>query len=1014
MNFIKTIFKYKRSRIWFIVSVSLIVLIAVIGILAETALFQLFTTALGPRLNKSFGGGTYYVSDYLDKDDAFTKSNLVNERISEEGIIMLKNEDNALPLAEGSKISVFGKNSVNLAYGGSGSGAFTVTSETPTIFDSLEAAGFKYNNVLKEFYENDNASGSGRPESPTLDMQRSTLPGFATGETPYSSYTQAVRDSYNEYNAAALVVISRIGGESFDLPRTMIDTEGALNEADHYLELDKNEQDLLVNVCNEFDKVVLIVNCSTSMELGFLDPAADHDDTLVDGMAGIDAKIDAALWIGSPGWSGINALGRVLKGQVTPSGRTIDTYQRDFTKDPTYQNFADQLVTNGNTYLVSDGSKPSIPEHFVDYEESIYVGYRYYETRGYGNESWYDDNVVFPFGYGLSYTTFDWDVDFGFDADASFSWTGENDHEFSLTVNVTNSGTQYSGKDVVEVYVTAPYEPGKIEKSYVTLAGFAKTPLLAPGETKPVTVTFKGYDFASYDYNDANDNEFRGYELDAGAYTVRVMKNSHDEVASRSFTLSTNVQYKKDPVTGTDVVNRYDDVSFATEGGFESQLSRNDWTGTFPVNESLGANGDASRTISPELMNQIKSTATNNPIVNDPNVIRPNQATVVSPAATLEIYKLIKFDENDEVIRDEVGTVDVSYDDEGWDAYLDLLTINEMMSYTMNGAFKTDALSSIGVLPMFSTDGPVGFVYFMAQVEAQNPVYRTCSYASECVIAATWNVELAYEMGKSVGNEGIIGNVRADGRPYAGWYAPAINIHRTPFSGRNFEYYSEDPFISGKLAAEVVKGCRSKGVYCQIKHFAVNDQETNRSGVCTWLTEQSLREIYLKPFEIAVKEGGALGMMSSFNRIGSLWTGGDYRLLTEILRNEWGFRGLVITDFNTEPFMDTKQMAYAGGDLNLATTPKPWTAETAADYVVLRNSVKNILYTSVRSNGMNGCGEGGYYITYYAWWELLIFFLGIGIIIGAVIWGFFAIWSALKQAKKDKEKADEAIEVSKE
>ncbi len=1013
MNFIKTIFKYKRSRIWFIVSVSLITFFVIVGILAETALFEVFSSAIGPRLNKTFGGGTYYVSDYEDKEDAFEKSNLVNERINEEGIIMLKNENNVMPLAEGSKISVFGKNSVNLAYGGSGSGAFTVTSETPTLFDSLDAAGFKYNTVLKEFYEDNGASGNGRATSPPLDMERSTLPGFGTGETEMSRYTAAVKNSYKDYNDAALVVLSRIGGESFDLPRTMIDTEGAMSEDDHYLELDKNEQDLLVEVCNNFDKVIVIINCSTSMELGFLDGHDDNDDTLIPGMAGIDTKIDGALWIGGPGWSGINALGRILKGQVNPSGRTIDTYQRDFTKDPTYQNFADQLVKNGNTYLVSDGSKPSVPEHFVDYEEGIYVGYRYYETRGKDNESWYKDNVVYPFGYGLSYTTFDWnanDIDFSFSDNETLDWTADADREFNVKVKVTNTGDR-AGKEVVQVYMTAPYTGG-IEKAYVTLVGFAKTPMIEKGATEEVTVTFKGYDFASYDYRDANENDFRGYELDEGAYTVRVMKNAHEEVASKSFNLASNVRYRKDPVTKTDVVNRYDDVSFEENYGMESELSRNDWTGTFPVNESKDLESEEarnlSRTVSPEFMNRIKSTATNNPIVDDPNVVKPTQATVASPAATMEIYKLIKFDENDEVIRDEEGTIMVDFDDPDWNSYLDLLTVKEMMNYTMNGAFKTDALSSIGVLPMLSTDGPVGFVYFMAQIESQNPVYRTCSYASECVIAATWNVELAYEMGLSVGNEGVIGNVRADGRPYAGWYAPAINIHRTPFSGRNFEYYSEDPFISGKLAAEVVKGARSRGVYCQIKHFAVNDQETNRSGVCTWLTEQSLREIYLKPFEIAVKEGGALGMMSSFNRIGSLWTGGDYRLLTEILRNEWGFRGLVITDFNTEPFMDTKQMAYAGGDLNLANTPKPWSPETNADYVVLRNSVKNILYASVRSNGMNGCGEGGYYITYFAWWEVMIFFLNIGIMIGAAIWGFFAIWSAMAQAKKDKDASESA------
>lgn len=1003
MNIFKTIFKHTKSRVWFIVSVVLLALFLVVTILVKTLLFDLLVTVF-PRTTKSFGGGIYYESDYKDKKDAFEKSNLINEKINEEGITMLKNENGALPLKKGAKISVFGKNSVNLAYGGSGSGAFTVTDQTPTLYDSLEDAGFEYNKTLRDFYKS-KESGSGRESSPKMDNSRSTIPGFGTGETPQSSYTQAIKDSYKDYNDAALVVVSRIGGESFDLPRTMKDSkgnpiDGAMDGQDHYLELDKNEQDMLVEACNNFETVILIVNSATSMELGFLDDIVDNDSTLVEGMSEISSKIDGALWIGCPGYSGINALGRVLNGSVNPSGHLIDTYQRDFTKDPTYENFADNLVNNGNMYLVSDGSTPSVTEHYVDYEESIYVGYRYYETRALTEgEEWYKNNVVYPFGYGLSYTTFEWEIeDCLFSADETLSWTGESDKEFFVSVNVKNTGS-VAGKEVVQIYATAPYTEGKIEKPYVSLIGFAKTSLLEPGKDETVTVTFNGYDLASYDYSDANENGFKGYELDSGKYEIKVMKNAHELVESRSFNLSDNVQYKKDTTTGTEVVNRYDDVSFEEKYGCESQLSRNNWTGTYPVNEVLSGS-DAERTVTPEFMAKIKSTESNNPILKDSSVTMPEQADVASPAGTMQLYELIQFNENEELLRDEEGTILVDYDDTRWEEYLSILTTSEMMDLTMKGAFQTLALESIGMLPGFASDGPVGFVYFMSGSDATNPVYETCSYASECVIAATWNQELAYEMGKSIGNEGIIGNERAGGRPYSGWYAPAVNIHRTPFSGRNFEYYSEDPVISGQLAAEVIKGARSRGVYCQLKHFAVNDQETNRSGVCTWLSEQSLREIYLKPFEIAVKEGGTMGVMSSFNRIGSLWTGGDYRLLTEILREEWGFRGMVITDFNTEPFMDTKQMAYAGGDLNLATLPQPWKVSTAADCTVLRNCVKNIIYTTARSNNMNGCGEGGYYVTYYAWWEVFIVWLDIVVAAGIVVWGVFAIRGAVKDEKK--------------
>lgn len=1014
MNFFKAIFKYTRSRVWFIVSISVIAFFILVAILAETALFEVFRTAFGDRAVKSFGGGTYYTSDYADKDDAFEKSNLFNEEISEEGITLLKNENNALPLEEGAKVSVFGKNSVNLAYGGSGSGAFTVTDETPTLYGSLTDAGFTYNTVMKDFYDS-SASGSGRAKSPTLDNTRDTIPGFATGETPISSYTQAVKDSYKDYNDAALVVITRIGGESFDLPRTMQNAngtpvDGAYSGDDHYLELDKNEQDMIVEACNNFDNVTIIINSSTSMELGFLDALADNDDSVVEGFDGIYEKINACVWIGGPGYSGINALGRVLKGEVNPSGHTIDTYQRDFTKDPSYENFADYLVAKGNTYIIDGGSGLA---RYLDYEEGVYVGYRYYETRAvYEGEDWYKDHVVFPYGYGLSYTTFEWEVtDMSFTDGASMTWTADEDAEFSVTVNVTNTG-DVAGKDVVQVYMTAPYTPGEIEKSEVVLVGFAKTDLIEAGESDEVTITFEGYDFASYDYSDANGNGNRGYELDAGEYTVSVRSDAHTEVDARSFNLTGEVLYKNDPVTDYEVVNRYDNVSFEENYGMESELSRNDWEGTYPVNEVL-AGSNAERTITVDFYNTITSTATNNPIAGDDSIQMPTVAEAGSPAGTLQIYKLIQMTteegSDDEVpLRDELGTIIVDYNDERWEEYLSLLTESEMMSFTMNGAFQTPALESIGLMKTFATDGPVGFVYFMAQIESENPVYKTCSYVSECVIAATWNVDLAFGMGESVGNEGIIGNQRAGNRPYSGWYAPAINIHRSPFGGRNFEYYSEDPFMSGKLAAAVIRGARSKGVYCQVKHFAVNDQETNRSGVCTWLTEQALREIYLKPFEIAVKEGEAMGIMSSFNRIGTLWTGGDYRLLTEILRNEWGFKGMVITDFNTESFMDTKQMAYAGGDLNLANTPKPWDPETPADFTVLRNNVKNILYTLSRSNAMNGHGEGGYYITYYAWWEVLLFFFDLGLIIAAIIWGVFVMISVMKQDKRERYQTENA------
>ena len=649
MKYLIGIFKHKISLIWFIVSMSVLALFMAITIVAETVLSPVLISFLGPRPIKNFGGGIYYESDYKDKKDSLKKSNEINERINEEGIVLLKNENNVLPLKDCKNISVFGKNSVNLAYGGSGSGAFTVTKETPTIYQSLKEAGFNYNETLKKFYEDKGKSGSGRAENPKLDNGRSTVDGFGTGETPLSKYTQEVKDSYAQYNDAALVVFTRIGGESFDLPRTMKKTDGAFDEKDHYLELDRNEQELLVEVCANFKKVVVIVNSSATMELGFLDGTDDNDSTLVDGMNGISAKIDGALWIGGPGYSGIMALGRVLNGKVTPSGKTIDTYQRDFTKDPTYQNFADNLVNNGNLYLMDDGSKPSIAEHYLDYEEGIYVGYRYYETRGFTDgEEWYKNNVVFPFGYGLSYTTFEWTLkDASFKDNEEMIWTGEKDKEFSVTVNVKNTGKDYSGKEVVQVYITAPYAEGKVEKAHVVLTGFAKTSLLAPGKDEDITIKFNGYDFASYDYEKVAGG---GYVLENGKYEVKVMKNSHEVVASRTFNLTETVSYATDPVTKHEVENRYDDVSFEEKYGMESVLKRSGWDTTFPKNEVLSGS-DKERTIPVAFDSKIKSTETNNPIATKTDVPMPEVASSASPAGTLEMFRMIKFDEKEEVVR---------------------------------------------------------------------------------------------------------------------------------------------------------------------------------------------------------------------------------------------------------------------------------------------------------------------------------------------------------------------------
>ena len=539
MKVMKSIFGNRCSRVWFIVTACVLAVLLTCSLIVTKVVFisNTFNTLFGGQRKVLVDGDPsnyqYYTVDNDDfvyykseleyegksgkrlKEAVLKEANKLNEKIAEEGVVLLKN-DNALPIetdgAKKPKISVFGKNSVNLVYGGSGSGGGN-TSDAATIFDSLKSAGYEVNPTLQKFYES-NSSGAGRGKNPAMG----DIPtGLLIGETPQSSYTKEVKDSYKEYNDAALVVFSRIGGEGFDLPRTMVDDKGKTlagsNDGDHYLQLNNYEKDLLKAVAADFEKVIVIINSSTSMELGFIDET--------------EYGVDAALWIGAPGGSGINALGRIMSGKVNPSGRLVDTYARNFKNDPTWANFSNNLKKDGNRYTIGGEGTNA---YFVDYEENVYVGYKYYETRGYdedvnyGASEWYDENVVYPFGYGLSYTNFEWEI---IDSTPKAGSALEKDGKISVKVRVTNSG-EVSGKDVVQLYYNAPYRSGEIEKPIVGLCAFAKTNEIAPGQYEDVTLEFNVSDMASYDYNDANHNGFKGYELDFGSYRIIAARNANE------------------------------------------------------------------------------------------------------------------------------------------------------------------------------------------------------------------------------------------------------------------------------------------------------------------------------------------------------------------------------------------------------------------------------------------------------------------------------------------------------
>ena len=958
--------KEKKRRIplpWFIIFATLFALIfvAVMLLTQNLLIYNTVSSILGDRQQALVRGDPdkyiRYKGDHETKEEVLAAANALNERICEEGFVLLKNEDDALPLKEDERrVTVFGKNSTDVVLGGTGSNAGSSGNEKADLSLALERDGLFVTNPVMRDYLTGSASGQGRPNSPDMGV---TLSGFPTGEAPLP-YTPEVEKSYADYNDAAIVVISRIGGEGFDLPRTMRWTgskytdfgaadqtiPGARSGDDHYLQLDKNETDMLGEACENFDNVIVIVNSASPLELGFLDDP-DH--------YAYHENIKAALWIGMPGRSGLNALGRMLAGQVSPSGRLVDTYSRDFRADPTWKNFGNYLSDGGNRYYTVgvDGKPVERKLAFVEYREGIYSGYRYYETRGYtaGGE-WYDDNVIFPFGYGSSYTEFGYTVTPSVQSGSELT----SDGRLTFTVDVENIG-DYAGKESLSLWYSAPYTEGGIEKSHIVLGDFAKTETLAAHTgSGEITLGIDVRDMAPYDYDGRSG--VRAYTLEAGEYTVYIGGDAHcwaDENTPRfTYTVPEGGFVYETTEEGNEIVNLFDDVS----GHIPEYLSReNDFAN---IGCLEGAEQIEYRTVDEKFVNDAVAIPGDDP-----------DAPWYETEAPVQSNKILSYDETEIKLYDLTGK---GYDDPLWDSLLDQLTVSQMLALVCSGNFHTEPIENIDKPLTVDADGPMGFALFMGS----DVIYDTCYYASECVLAASRNKSLAREFGNMIGNEGLVGNEKGDGAPYSGWYAPAMNLHRSPFSGRNFEYYSEDACLSGLMGAEVVVGASERGVYTFMKHFALNDQETDRdtcNGLLTWANEQAMREMYFKPFEMCVRTGKATAIMSSFNRIGTVWAGGDHRLLTRLLRDEWGFRGTVITDFNVNAYMNADQMIRAGGDLNLTGYGPPSDVSSPSGACALRRAAKNILYTVANSNAMNMHGEGnrwGYTMPAWEIWAITV------------------------------------------
>lgn len=876
------------------------------------------------------GDNEYFKSDYSSHEELVDHETEFSKQLVAEGIVLMRNQDNVLPLESSKKISLFGIGSAKFVYSGLGSGAID-TSKTTSLKDALEAEGFQVNPDLYSVYEKSEAR-VGKEEDP-------------------SAYLDSVADSVKEYNDAAIVVISRNGAEAQDL------TEDQLSLSDAEMSLVKYAND-------NFDDVIVMLNTANAIEMGWSDSQ-------------YFPNIKACMWVGYPGQEGITSIAKALTGEVNPSGRLVDTYAYDAMSAPATQIFEYGEWTNTNNE--ENGPKNA----YTIYGESIYIGYRYYETRyedtvlGQGNASTadseydYTKQVQYPFGYGISYTQFDY---------SDFSLT-ENGDNFTAQVTVTNSG-DVAGKDVVEVYFQSPYtdydRENLVEKSAVELCGFEKTGELAPGESETVSIDIPKETLRAYDYTNA-----KTYIVDDGTYYFAIGDDCHQALnnilAAKGYTTADgmdadgddslvgtyeqkefdNTIYAKDAITGNDITNQFDYGNIQTYDDSYVYLTRNDWTGTWPTiygepNEKGRYNAEATE--------EFVQLSQNNIYQDDPNEEMPTTNS-----------------------GDNINLITMrgkDYDDEEWDAVLDCLTVDEMVEMVRLGGWQTMAIDSISKPMSSDQDGPAGISgeLIMSDVDCMG-------YPNQELLAATWNKDLALEFGKCIGEDGLSVNVQ-------GWYAPGAGTHRTPLGGRNFEYYSEDTYLAGSMCANEVAGAQSKGMYCYLKHLVLNDQEQRRYGISTFTTEQALRELYLTPFEMAVKDADCHGMMAAFNGIGGIWCGASKELITNVLGNEWGFHGIIVTDYASanDGYMFIDAGLQAGTDLWLNTDSEVYkmgdVSDNATLVTALRNASHDILYTVVNSSAMNGIDENVVVKKVLPLWQywLIAFDIAMAvIIIGGVI-----------------------------
>lgn len=945
--------KKSGKKLWKVLTSVFCILLVVM--LIATAVANYFFTSINAFLladtykivsTGEAGDTNYYPDEWEDYDDWFSyyEEDLC-ARVEAEGAVLLKNENNALPLNSGAKVSLFSHSSVDMIYGGTGSGSVN-TSTAPNLRKGLEAAGAEINQTLWTFY-NTGAGSSYKRSVPALSSC-AAKGDYSINEVPWSliESENGLTGTFAQYGDAAIFVLARSGGEGLDLATTTATDEGTGGD---YLALSKNEKDTLAALkalkdAGTFKKIIVLLNSSNAVNCAFIDDP--------------QYGIDACLWIGGVGAYGNNAVGSILMGGTNPSGRLVDTYLLDNFTNPSMYNFGDVTYPNAAAMgLTETNDDFQTNVNYIVYQEGIYVGYKYYETRyedkvmGTGNAGSfeYSNEVYRTFGYGQSYTTFSY---------SDYSVTDKGD-SFDVTVTVKNTGS-VAGKHAVEVYMQKPYtdydKQNGVEKSAVELVGFTKTALISAGGSETVTVNVPKELMKSYDAYGAGT-----YVVDAGDYYLTVGTDAHAAVnnilAAKGYTTANGMDedgdtalvytyhqaaldtetYSVSAATGEKVENRFDDVDlnvYAGSGTKVTYLSRSDWAGTFPT-----------ATIVVNVTDQMAADilAGYTPKTTDEN----------GEPYTMPLYN----QQNGLTLAMMMGK---DYDDPAWEDLLDQMTFDEQATIIVNAFHNTQAANSVSKPATVETNGPQGITdsFFGGKKSGT-------AYPAEVIMAATWNRDIMREIGDNIGTQGLKTHTN-------GVYAPAANLHRNAYCGRNYEYFSEDAFLSGAMITPEVEAIQAKGIYVFMKHFALNDQETHRAGVMVWANEQAIRETYLAAYEPAVTVAHAKGAMTIMNRIGTQWGGACKALLTDVLRTEWGFKGIVITDYSSNSNFTVQTLGLAGGaDI--------WDGFQASDindkqndpYIaqLMRQSMHRLLYVQANSSAMNGLSATDRVVTIMTWWQ---------------------------------------------